>query len=129
MLDRIDLFVSVKKLSYSELYENYKMESSKEIKQRIVRVKKIQEQRFHDMDIYFNSQIPDVALSKFCMLGDKEKQMQKQIFEAYSLSARAMNKLLKVARTIADLEGSMMVTADHIEEAVSYRMYEMNGEG
>lgn len=129
MLDRIDLFVSVKKLSYSELYDNYKMESSKEIKQRIVRVKKIQEQRFQDMDIYFNSQIPDAALSEFCLLGDKEKRIQKQIFEAYSLSARAMNKLLKVARTIADLEGSTMVTADHIEEAVSYRMYERNGEG
>ena len=122
MLDRIDMSITVKKLEYNELYGTNKEETSKSIRQRVLKAIDIQKKRFENMNIYFNSQIPDNILDSCCMLGEDELSLRKSIFENYNLSARGIHKLIKVARTIADLDGSKRVCCDHILEALSYRI-------
>lgn len=122
MLDRMDMYISVKPMNYEDLYEDQNAESSCCIKQRVMIATQIQEERFRHMSIHFNSQIPDTLIEELCQFGKEEQRLRKEVFETYQLSARAMNKILKVARTIADLEESKRVTTKHIWEAVSYRM-------
>ncbi len=126
MLDRIDMSVSIKKLEYRELYEEKKTEASKDIKSRVLRAIQIQNERFaHDV-FHFNSQIPDHKLNHWCALDGKAEQLRKDIFENYGMTARGMNKLIKVARTIADLNESENITSDHMMEALSFRMTNWN---
>ncbi len=122
MLDRIDMNISVKKLDYEELYGNQKEECSGMIKQRVMKAQKIQKRRLKPYGILFNSQIPSRLLDEVCKLGEKEQKLRQEIFLQYGLSARGAAKVLKVARTIADLEHSEAVECDHIWEALSYRM-------
>ena len=122
MLDRMDLNISVKKLEYEELFGNEKQESSETIRKRVILAHEIQRKRLQPFKLLYNSQIPGYKLEEICGLGQEEKKLQKEIFEKYELSARAATKILKVARTIADLEQKENVTCDHIWEALSYRM-------
>lgn len=122
MLDRMDLNISVKKLEYEELFGNEKQESSETILKRVILAHEIQRKRLQPFKLLYNSQIPGNKLEEICGLGQEEKKLQKEIFEKYELSARAATKILKVARTIADLEQKENVTCDHIWEALSYRM-------
>ena len=122
MLDRMDLNISVKKLEYEELFGNEKQESSETIRKRVILAHEIQRKRLQPFKLLYNSQIPGNKLEEICGLGQEEKKLQKEIFEKYELSARAATKILKVARTIADLEQKENVTCDHIWEALSYRM-------
>ncbi|MGN0437907.1 MAG: YifB family Mg chelatase-like AAA ATPase [Lachnospiraceae bacterium] len=129
MLDRIDMSVAIKKMEYHDLYQSKKQETSKEIKQRVLKAIHMQNNRFANLPIHFNSQIPDNLLNRWCYLGKKEEQLRKDIFEKYSMSARGMNKLMKVARTIADLDESEEITTDHIWEALSFRMMNFHNGG
>ena len=126
MLDRMDMCISVKRLSFEELYEdndnNRKRESSDIIRNRIIKALDFQKERRREYGIGFNSQIKDCDLERICMLGDKELAMRKKTFETYNLTARGSAKVLKVARTIADLDGAERVKCDHIWEALSYRL-------
>ena len=122
MLDRMDLNISVKKLEYEELFGNEKQESSETILKRVILAHEIQRKRLQPFKLLYNSQIPGNKLEEICGLGQEEKKLQKEIFEKYELSARAATKILKVARTIADLAQKENVTCDHIWEALSYRM-------
>lgn len=92
------------------------------IKQRVMKAQKIQKRRLKPYGILFNSQIPSRLLDEVCKLGEKEQKLRQEIFLQYGLSARGAAKVLKVARTIADLEHSEAVECDHIWEALSYRM-------
>lgn len=129
MLDRIDMSVAIRKLEYHDLYTSQKQESSATIKSRVLHAIEKQKQRFKDTSIHFNSQIPDNMLEQWCHLGSEEEKLRKDIFNQYSMSARGMNKLIKVARTIADLENSENITVDHIWESLSYRMSDFNPGG
>jgi magnesium chelatase family protein len=122
MLDRIDMNISVKKLEYNELYGTEEEESSEVIRRRVEMAQKVQSRRLEPYRILYNSQIPSNLLEEICQLGKAEKELRQEIFEAYDLSARGASKLLKVARTIADLEHSEKVTCEHLWEALSYRM-------
>lgn len=122
MLDRIDLNISVKKVNYEDLYEDIKEESSEQIKRRVLTAQAVQKRRLEPYGLLFNSQIPANLLDSFCMLGKEEKELRKEAFNRYGLSARGASKVLKVARTIADLEHSEAVKCKHIWEALSYRM-------
>lgn len=122
MLDRMDLNISVKKLEYEELYGNQENESSEIIRKRVIAAHDIQRKRLEPLHLLYNSQIPGNRLEEICGLGKEEKNLQKEIFEKYDLSARGAAKILKVARTIADLEQKENVTCNHIWEALSYRV-------
>ena len=122
MLDRIDMNISVKRIEYDELYGEGIEESSAKIKRRIMTAQQVQQKRLKLFRIQFNSQIPASALEEVCQLGIEERKMRKDIFEQYKLTARGAGKVLRVARTIADLDHSEKVKCDHLWEALSYRM-------
>lgn len=122
MLDRMDMNISVKKVDYEDLYSEEKEETSKEIKQRVVLAQEVQKRRLKPFGILYNSQIPSNVLETVCALGREEKALRKETFQQYGLSARGASKVLKVARTIADLDHSDAVKCRHIWEALSYRL-------
>lgn len=121
LLDRIDIQVEVSSVDYDDLSETKKGESSKSIKERINRTRKIQLERYKDLNIYSNSQLSAGLLEKYCPLGEQENAILKAAFDNLGLSARAHSRILKVARTIADLDASDDIKATHIAEAIQYR--------
>lgn len=129
MLDRMDMCIQVKRIRYGELYGIGDEESSADIRIRIEEVQKLQYDRLKSYNVRFNSQINTSVLDDICMLGKAEKALRKEMFEHYQLSARGMNKILKVSRTIADLAGSDKVNTDHLLEALSYRINEFDEGG
>lgn len=122
LLDRIDIQIEVSNIKYDKLTSAKRGESSKEIKERVNRARKIQLERYKDYPgIYSNAALTSSMLEKFCKLGREENQILKLAFDNLHLSARAHSRILKVARTIADLEGSENIAASHIAEAIQYR--------
>lgn len=122
LLDRIDIQVEVASVPYDELSSLKKGESSATIKKRVNRTRKIQLERYKDYpDVYSNSQLTSGMIQKFCELGEEENAILKSAFENLNLSARAHSRILKVARTIADLDQSEKITKEHIAEAIQYR--------
>ena len=121
LLDRIDLCAEAEHVTYDELTGHVKGESSSQIRARVLAVQEIQRKRFRDETWYFNSQIPVSGMEKYCALGKKEKNYMERIYEKLQLSARAYHKIIKLSRTIADLEGSERITTRHLTEAVCFR--------
>ena len=121
LLDRIDIHVEVPAVDYSDLSSRTPSESSAEVKKRVDAARKIQLERFKDLDITSNARIPTGKLYEFCALDNKEDALLRKAFEKFGLSSRAYSKILKVSRTIADLDGSENITAAHVAEAVQYR--------
>ena len=121
LLDRIDIQVEVSNVDYDDLSSIEKGEKSAEIKKRINAARKVQLERYEGMNIYSNSQLDAGMLQKYCVLGDEENAILRAAFDNLGLSARAHSRILKVARTIADLEGSENIRANHIAEAIQYR--------
>ncbi|MBQ9757127.1 MAG: YifB family Mg chelatase-like AAA ATPase [Clostridia bacterium] len=121
LLDRIDLHIEVPSVKYDELETKEKGESSEEIKKRVDRARKIQTERYKGLGIFANSQLTPELMSKYCVLGEEANELLKQAFEALGMSARAHNRILKVARTIADLAESENIEAEHIAETIQYR--------
>ncbi|MBE7026487.1 MAG: ATP-binding protein [Ruminococcaceae bacterium] len=121
LLDRIDLHIEVAPVKYKDLENTAPAESSESIKKRVDAARKIQMQRYKDYNIYSNSQLTPAMINIFCRLGEKERAIIKGAFDRLGLSARAYNRILKVARTIADLDGSENIQSKHIAEAIQYR--------
>lgn len=121
LLDRLDLHIDVPPVEYDSLANHQKSESSAAIRQRVIRVRQLQQQRFQGKGIYTNAQIPPGMLEQFCPMDDGARSMLKSAFERLGLSARAYDRILKVARTAADLEGSELIRRPHIAEAIQYR--------
>jgi len=121
LLDRIDIQVEVENVNYEDLSSQQKGERSAKIKQRVNAARKIQLERYKDYNIYSNSQLDAGLIQKFCRLGEAEDRILKSAFDNLGLSARAHSRILKVARTIADLEMSEEITASHLAEAIQYR--------
>ncbi len=121
LMDRIDLHIEVPSVNFNDLSDNIKEESSEEIKKRINKARKLQLDRYEKEGIYFNSQLKPKQMSVYCKIGLKEKELLKNAFERFSLSARAYNRILKVARTIADIDCSEAIKLDHIAEAIQHR--------
>lgn len=121
LLDRIDIQVEVENVNYEDLSSTEKSEKSKDIKKRVNEARKIQIERYKSFNIYSNSQLDAGLLQEFCRLGEKENKILKQAFDNLGLSARAHSRILKVARTIADLEKSADIKATHLAEAIQYR--------
>ena len=121
MMDRIDLHVHLEDVSWEQLTETEPGETSAEILKRVLAARKIQSERYADFDFDTNSNIPSKYMAKFCQVTPKALQILKKVFDNMNLSARSYDKVLKVARTIADLEGDEIINEMHILEAVQYR--------
>ena len=121
ILDRIDLYINVDKINFSELNTEQKNESSADIRRRVERTLSIQKERYKGLDICFNSQLSAGQIRTFCGLGVSEKRMLEDAFERIGLSARGYHRILRVARTIADMEEAEKISCKHIAEALGYR--------
>jgi magnesium chelatase family protein len=120
-LDRIDLFVEVPRLGKEELIGKPTGEPSEEIRRRVEEAQARQRARFTQSPIYSNAQMGIREIRKYCRLSGEAQKLLESAIERFSLSARAYNRVLKVARTIADLEGAELIGPAHIAEAVQYR--------
>ena len=121
LLDRIDIQVEVSSVKYENLNSDIKEESSDEIRKRVNMARNIQLKRYEGLDIYSNSELTPNLIEKFCKLDSSGKLILKQAFEKLGLSARAYGRILKVARTIADLDSSKNILDKHLLEAIQYR--------
>lgn len=121
VLDRIDLQVEVMPVNYSELSEKSKSECSAAIRQRVEKAREVQKKRFEGTGIRSNSTITPKYLHEFCEMDNAAKETMQNSFDRLALSARAYDRVLKVARTIADLDGSEIIGKSHIFQAIQYR--------
>ncbi|MBR5237025.1 MAG: YifB family Mg chelatase-like AAA ATPase [Clostridia bacterium] len=122
LLDRIDLHVEVLAVPYQELNSKTKGETSAVIRERVNEARRRQAMRFKDTpNIFCNAQMTTPMTDKFCALGETESQLMQSVFDSMGLSARAHNRILKVARTIADLADSETILTEHLAEAIQYR--------
>ncbi len=121
LLDRIDLHIEVPPVEYDQLTDKKKAESSAAIRARVNAARAVQQRRFAGTDITSNAHIPTGKLNEYCAMTDGADRMLRGAFERLGLSARAYDRLLKVARTIADLAGSDIIDTPHIAEAIQYR--------
>ena len=121
MLDRLDLHVEVPAVDYKSLSDDKKSESSAEIRERVNKARKIQQQRYKGTGINCNAQLTPAMLKKYCKLEPDAEELLKQSFERLGLSARAYDRILKVARTIADLQECENIKKEHIFASIRFR--------
>ena len=121
LLDRIDIQIEVTPVKYQKLEGNTKQETSEEIKKRVNRARKIQQERYCEYGIYSNSELTPTLIEKYCKLDDNCRKLLQNAFEKLGLSARAYSRIIKVARTIADLDGKENIEMNHLAEAIGYR--------
>ena len=121
LMDRIDLHISVDNVTYDDLSATELAESSEEVRKRVNKARRIQLDRFEGTGIYSNSKMNSLMLREYCRLDAKSEELLRKAFDKLKLSARAYTRILKVARTIADLSGEKDISAGHISEALNYR--------
>lgn len=121
LLDRLDLHIEVPAVEFSALSSTEKAESSASIKERVVKAREIQQNRFVGQGIYSNSMIPSSQIQKICEMTPNASAILSNAFEKFSFSARTYDRVLKVSRTIADLDNSRLIDVQHVAEAVQYR--------
>ncbi len=124
LLDRIDLQVEVDDIDYDDLTSNQMNESSEAVKERVEFARRVQRSRFEDYGIGTNAEMGEREINEFCPLSREGDDILRAAFERMHLSARARARIIKVSRTIADLDGSEEILAKHVAEAVSYRIYD-----
>ncbi|MDD2958906.1 MAG: YifB family Mg chelatase-like AAA ATPase [Lachnospiraceae bacterium] len=121
LLDRMDICVEAAPVSYMELSSGRKGESSADIRKRVVKAQKIQQKRYAGTEVKFNAGLKTSEIKKYCYLGKTEESLMKETFEKLQLSGRAYHRILKVARTIADLDEKDQIGVLHLKEAICYR--------
>ena len=126
LLDRIDIHLEVPRLKLENLTDKRRGESSEEVRKRVDTAREIQKRRYKDEHVYFNAHLESKELEKFCVLDKESEELLKLAILELGISARAYDKILKVSRTIADLDGKDIIEAHHISEAISYRSLDRN---
>lgn len=121
LLDRIDLCVETPRIAFEELNGQEKEETSEEIRARVIQVHKVQRERYKGETFRFNSQIPAASIRKYCPLQKSQEAYMERIYKQLNLTARSYHKILKVARTLADMQGCEEIRDTHLNEAVCYR--------
>lgn len=121
LLDRIDIQIEVTPVKYQKLETEEKQETSEQIRNRVNEARKIQQLRYESQGIYSNSELTPALIEKYCKLDTKGKKLLQNAFEKLGLSARAHARILKVARTIADLDKKEEINVSHLAEAIGYR--------
>ena len=129
LMDRIDLHVEVIPVTRSEMSVSTPAESSAEVRGRVIRAREIQAERFRDIGIHTNTMMTSAMLQRFCPLSAEARRLLDMAMERLQLSARAYDRIIKVARTIADLDGERDITPKHISEAISYRTLDRDSWG
>jgi magnesium chelatase family protein len=124
LLDRIDLHIDVPRLRYEKLSEEKVAESSDLIRERVIKATIIQQKRFDGSKIRTNSEMDPKLINKYCQLDSQGEELMKNAVDNLSLSARGYHRILKLARTIADLSGSELIKISHLAEALQYRQKE-----
>ena len=122
LLDRIDINVNIQPLEYQNFKENEKIETSKQIKERVEKAIKMQRERYANMDILYNSELTPKLIERYCKLDNVGNKIMEKAFINYGLTARTYTRILKVARTIADLEENEKINTQNIAEAIQYRI-------
>lgn len=120
MLDRIDIQLEAKSVKYDDL-QKPDGESSASMRERIVKARKIQQERYKTESVCCNADLSGSLVEKYCVLGESEKSLLAEAFKSMNMSARAYTRILKVARTIADLDAREQIDAMDIAEAIGYR--------
>ncbi|AFA48106.1 YifB family Mg chelatase-like AAA ATPase [Acetobacterium woodii] len=121
LMDRLDIFIEIPSISYDELQIKPKGESSQTIKKRVDAARERQNKRYQDLDIFYNAQLTPKLLEIFCQLGAAEKNLMEKVYTKMKLSARGYHRILKLARTIADLDDADTISVTHLSEAIQYR--------
>jgi magnesium chelatase family protein len=131
LLDRIDLHVEVTPVSFNELSSKVEVsnsESSNQIRDRVIKARELQEERFSkNKGVHSNAQMNAKQLREICVIDEKAQGLLKKAMEKLGLSARAYDRILKVSRTIADLDFSEQIKANHVAEAIQYRSLDREG--
>ncbi len=128
LLDRIDIHIEVTPVPFEKLTETHKAESSAAIRERVTQARAIQSRRFENFEnLHYNAQMSSKLIREFCILDDVSLQLLKTAMERLNLSARAYDRILKVARSIADLETAVSIESHHIAEAIQYRSLDREG--
>jgi magnesium chelatase family protein len=120
-LDRIDIHIEVPAVTYEELSTKAPGEPSAAIRERVLNARKIQQERYREEGISKNADLSSPQVKKYCILSPEAEQLLKKNFDQLDLSARGYYRILKVARTIADLAGSEIIQTAHITEALRYK--------
>lgn len=123
LLDRIDIFSNVNALSYKQINDKSKLETSKNIKMRVEKARQIQKERFLNEEIYCNSQMNERLIKKYCRLNSKSKRFIEKIYEKFNLSTRSYSRILKISRSIADLNSRETIGEEDVIEALQYRKF------
>ncbi len=130
LLDRIDLQIDVPRLTSEELLNyNSQEESSEQIRNRVVKARKIQLERYKNEGILTNSELTSKLIKKYCQIDEKSQELMKMAIVKYQLSGRRYDRILKLARTIADLDESESITQIHLTQALQYRMFNLEEYG
>jgi magnesium chelatase family protein len=130
LLDRIDIHIEVTPVAFSELSSERSSEPSEKIRERVIHARQIQSKRFEkNPGVYCNAQMNEKLLRSICKIDDAGQVLLKNAMEKLGLSARAYDRILKVARTIADLELSESIQNQHLAEAIQYRSLDRDGWG
>jgi magnesium chelatase family protein len=128
LLDRIDLHVEVTPVNFSELSSERSSENSEEIRERVIQARALQHERFKNKkEVYCNAQMSPQTVRNLCKIDAAGQTLLKQAMEKLGLSARAYDRILKVARTIADLAHSEEIALEHLAEAIHYRSLDREG--
>jgi magnesium chelatase family protein len=128
LLDRIDIYAEAKEVRYRDLVEESEEEHSRDIRGRVLQAHRLQKRRYDKLPFRFNSELPSSMLDQYCRIDAEAEAQMQRIYEQKHLTARAYHRLLKVARTIADLDGSEQIGRKHLAEAVFYRPDGLPGE-
>lgn len=121
LLDRIDIQIEVKRIKYEKISSKNKSETSEQIRERVNKARRIQLERYKKQGIYSNSELKTKMIPEYCKLDEKGEELLHKAFQKLKLSVRAYEKILKVSRTIADLDGKENIEYKHIAEAIQYR--------
>jgi magnesium chelatase family protein len=128
LMDRIDLQIEVPAVKFQELTDERKGEKSETIRQRVVQSRKVQEKRLSTYKgVHYNAQLSTQLIEKYCQIDDTGKALLKNAMEKLGLSARSYARILKVARTIADMEQEQQIKPQHLAEAIQFRSLDKEG--
>jgi magnesium chelatase family protein len=120
-IDRVDIFVEVPHIEYEKLADKQLGETSERVRSRVEAAREVQRNRFKGKKVTCNSEMTPADVREFCQLEESAQSLLKAAMKQLYLSARAFHRILKLARTISDLEGSEIIRANHLAEAVQYR--------
>ena len=127
LMDRIDIQIEVKRPKFEKIKSKGKEESSSSIRERVNKARNIQIERYKKYHIYSNSEVNSRMIAEFCRLDSKGEELLQNAFLKFKLSVRAYEKILKVARTIADLKGKNKISTEDLAEAISFKTIESVG--